>query len=497
MKYKILILILFLFSCSTKTPKEPQEKILVDIDGKATISVNEFLRRAEYVPRPDYCKANTYIHKKIILNSLIAEKLLALEAGNDSPLLENIEFQNYIKGHKEQAMRQYMHHVEATDKVVLDNAELTNAYKFAGREYDVAYFTIVDSSVAEKAHDELVQNPQQFDEFYFQMTGQKNVPNRKVQWNSDEHVKLHQTLFSQDITKGQVLSPIKFDENGYLFIKILGWTDTKVITEKQQRERLDQITEKLTEIKASAIWENRVSEIMRGKRMDFNKDVFNKMAEILYASYFPTSEEKKDIAINQLWQQEDEQNPKSLQDMSNEVFLQEPFFTIDGNVWTVDDFRNALMSHPLVFRTNKVNPNEFPQQLRLAIADLVRDHFITQQAYKAGYDKVNIVERNVNMWKDTFFALNEKHQFLDSVHENRDFAKNYHEILDETLNPYINKLQEKYYKKVKLDFKTFEDISLSSIDLLVMHQDQPYKYVVPLFPIITNDHLIEYVDKIH
>ncbi len=497
MKIKTLLLSLSLLiiACGVKAPKEPKEKILVNIAGLSTISVNEFLRRAEYVPRPDYCRSNTYLHKKIILNSLIAEKILALEAGKDSPLLSKIEFQHFIKGHKEQAMRRYMHHIEATDKVILETTEIKNAYKFAGREYHIVYFTLDDSSTANKAQRELATDPKRFQDIYFQIAGNTSAPQRKVKWKNNEHIKLHHALFSHDLIKGQVLQPIKVDENNYVFIKILAWTDDMVITEKQRQERLDDVREKLTQIKAGAIWDKRVAQIMRGKRMDFNDDVFYILTELLYDIYFPSAEKKRNNAINQLWQQEDEQAQKVIHDIPDDALLQQPFLSVDGNVWTVKDFRTKLMSHPLVFRNQHVGSKEFPQQFRLAVADLVRDYYVTQKAYEAGYDNVNIIKRNVNMWRDTFLAFNEKHRYLESVGETRSFAQNYHKILKETLNPYINELQKKYYKKIKLDFDAFEDIVLTSIDLFVKYNQQPFKSVVPLFPVITDDHLIEYVDK--
>lgn len=71
--------IVLLSHCSTQKPSS-HETILAKV-GDKTISVNEFIRRAEYTPRPAYCRGENYIHRKIILNSLVAEKLLALEAG--------------------------------------------------------------------------------------------------------------------------------------------------------------------------------------------------------------------------------------------------------------------------------------------------------------------------------------------------------------------------------------------------------------------------------
>ena len=71
-------LVLFILSCSDKSQStfEPSLNILATI-GDKSITVNDFIKRCEYVPRPNYCKNNNYIHKKIALNSLIAEKILS------------------------------------------------------------------------------------------------------------------------------------------------------------------------------------------------------------------------------------------------------------------------------------------------------------------------------------------------------------------------------------------------------------------------------------
>ena len=138
---------------------------------------------------------------------------------------------------------------------------------------------------------------------------------------------------------------------------------------------------------------------------------------------------------------------------------------------------------------------EFANQFRLAIADLVRDIYVTKEAYKKGYDRVPVVQRNVNMWRDSYIALYQKKALLDSVRETRNFNKNYHAIIEEHLNPYVRELQTKYNKQIELDFELFETISLSSIDLFVKQSEQPFIYVVPMFPLITSEHLIDYVTR--
>ncbi|MBN1466871.1 hypothetical protein JXA02_14045 [candidate division KSB1 bacterium] len=481
-----------LIVCGAPKPEQPTEKILVRI-GEVDISLDEFIRRAEYAPRPPYARQNTYVNKKIILNSLIAEKLLALAAGEDNPMLQDEEFQRFLLGRKEQAMRQWMHHVEATKKVVLDTSDVKRAYKLAGREYEIEYFTSSDSSFADRYRAHLSE-PELFYDAFYELTGDSLPAERTVKWLDKEHPAIHAALFERDFQIGQVLQPIRVEDD-YLFIKIKGWHDDVAFTPNQQQERLNNVKEKLTSLRASEIWTDRVAEIMRGKKLDLQPDVFRKLGDLFFAVYFHSDEERRDQLIEKVWDVEAEENKAVLADVSDEAFLQQPFFTVDGMTWTVADFRDAIDRHPLVFRERKMSSLEFPAQFRLAVADLVRDHFVTQEAYKKGYDQVNVVARNVRMWKDSYLAIYQRQKYLASVGEKRHFLNNYQTIIEETLNPYIRELQQKHYKEIELDFAAFEDISLTSIDLFVKQPEMPFKYVVPMFPLVTTEHLIDYVTK--
>lgn len=479
----ITVVICCAFSCQRMPQNSRAETILVNIDDKVTISKNEFIRRAEYTIRPPYCKGDGYLHKKIILNSLIAEKLLALEASDTSALAQDNEFQRFVNGRKEQAMRQWMHHVEATDKVKPDSSEINNYFKFAGREYEIAYFAIRDTTSLEQIHQA------------FQNSDVDSVfPTRTVKWSDSEAFPVLESLFSKQIEKGQILPPIKINKNEFLVTKVLGWTDTKMITGQQIQERFRKVKERLVTEKAGMIWEKVVAEIMKGKTIDFNRPVFRKMSDIFYQIYFKTSEEKKNKLNEHIWDME--QDSVFLPDKAElEQLLTQSFFTIDDQVWTVDDFRTELMSHPLVFRNRKMPSSEFAKEFRLAVVDLIRDHYVTKQAYKKGYDKVAVVSRNADMWRDAYLAQYQKQRYLHSIRESRQFDKHFMSIIGNHLNSYVDSLQQKYYQKIRLNVDEFESIPLTRIDVLVKQNDQPYPYLVPRFPVLTTDHLIEYVTK--
>ena len=117
--------------------------------GSRTITLQDFIRRAEYSIRPLYCRQANYIHKKIILNSLIAEKLLALEAEKAKiDLLDYSFFQSFIRGRSEQAMRQLHYYEKFYKQVELDSAAVLNAYKLAGRTVDITFLNFPDLNSA-------------------------------------------------------------------------------------------------------------------------------------------------------------------------------------------------------------------------------------------------------------------------------------------------------------------------------------------------------------
>ena len=81
--------LIFFLGCSEDGSEKPGEVLIAKV-GNKTISRFEFIRRAEYTIRPAYCRSDNYIHRKIVLNSLLAEKLFALEAGEQNELMQKM-----------------------------------------------------------------------------------------------------------------------------------------------------------------------------------------------------------------------------------------------------------------------------------------------------------------------------------------------------------------------------------------------------------------------
>ena len=61
----------------------------------------------------------------------------------------------------------------------------------------------------------------------------------------------------------------------------------------------------------------------------------------------------------------------------------------------------------------------------------------------------------------------------------------------------IRDSQNEYSNIIKIDTDKFEKIKLSTVDMSVMYSNQPYTKLEPDFPIITNDHVLDYGQKVN
>ncbi len=497
MKWKILFIYTFIVfaqimtSCGEEKKQEQEEVILVKV-GDATISLNEFMRRTEMTIRPAYCNRDNNIHKKIIINSLIAEKMLALEVGENNDLAQSRQFQLYIQGRQEQVMREWLLHKEGFEKVQLSESEIQKVYNVAGRTYKVQYFNIPDDGMAAIVKDKLKKEKGLFESLHKQLWPDEDIAEREVAWKSQEHPLIHERLFSDKPTKNSVVGPLKIGEDNHILMKVTGWTDQKFLSDQSRKEKWNEVKEKLTQERAFQLYNNYVLSIMDGKRLDFDLETFNKLVSIVGPIYIRSPQEKKELFLNTTLKKGKE-NPelKRLEDGFNGI-LDNSLLSFEGRVWTVRDFKEEIQRHPLVFRKNLPEDAKFAEHFRIAIVDMIRDKYLTEEAYKRGYENVNGVKRYTQMWKDALLAQYQKERYLIKTVPNLSDSLNTVIMLEKYLNPYINQLQEKYSDNIEVDVKQFNDIKLTRIDMIVMQSNVPFPIMVPSFPQITTDSRLDY-----
>jgi hypothetical protein len=488
-------------SCTRQKIKNEE---VIAVVGDRIITTDEFIRRAEYTIRPPYCKTNSSLEKKIILNSIIAEKLFAFEAGSDNPLAQSKAFRAFVRGRKEQIMRQVLYHEVIKGKAKPEAAEFEKRYKLAGRSYRLAYlaFDRLGAELADQRRRES-SGSDFFDGLYREWGGLGAPPEKVVSWKSRENPIMHSALFTEPLQVGQVVGPFRVERDQYIMVKVLGLDDQPALTDLSVRWRSQAVTEELEQEKGGAVWDQHVWELMKGKRMEFQKGALDQMVGLMKPVYLPEGMNREHGPTLNFPDQGDISSPSIDSVMAamgkDAEFADRPFFTFDGKTWTVAGFFGALASHPLVFRKRKIGENEFAEQFKLAVADLMRDQIVNQEAYDRGIDQLPHVKAHTDMWSDALLAEYEITSILRSkgavFDEGEEYAKRVG-CVHRYLNSHTDSLFKKYSTKIKIHIPNFEKIKLTRIDMFVLNQNAPYLDAVPAFPLITTRNSLAYGRKL-
>jgi len=331
-----------------------------------------------------------------------------------------------------------------------------------------------------------------FEDVYAKIGGTDAVPTRQVVWQREGNDAIIEALYSDTLRVGQVIGPIQTDEKLYTAIKILGWNESIAITDEQIRLRMNDVKERLNRREAEKIYEKYVLKVMKGKTVQFEAKAFYRLADAIKPLYIIPEEEKQKQFNTKLWGEESQNvTPKPITNEFEEI-KDWPLLTIAGDVWTVERLRDEMSRHPLVFRKKRVNDNNFNEQFKLAVVDLIRDKYLTEESYKRNYDRLPSIKRYADMWQDHAVALFHEQQVLRSQGCTYNIYKEPAKTLEQYLNPYVDSLQVKYSDQVEIDMKMFEDVKLTRIDMFVIEQNVPYPIAVPSFPVITSDVRLDY-----
>jgi len=479
-----LVFVLFFNGC--EHPVIVPDHIVLAKVGKKIITIDDFIRRAEYTIRPDYCRQSNYIHKKIILNSLIAEKLTASEVIKSGNTFDKVYLTAFLTGRKEQAMRQRFYADKFYSRTRILEKEIQSSYSLSGRKIRVNFINIPDKEIAIRIK-QLLNEGTPIDTIYGSFW-EGNVPEKEISWFDREQDEIHNALFSKNLKKGSIIGPIRTEDNTFVIMLVNGWVDQLAITNKDQKQRYDDVKERMIEAKAKVKYLSWVESIMAGKSFKLDSDVFKAYAEKAADYYIQTDSIKQSTLNHALWEQPVAIDQAKILEGHGQKQLNEEMtiFLYNDEAWSIKKFHKLLRKHPLVFRKRKMSRSEFPAQLRLAIADLLRDEEITKECYQSGVDKHWSIGLNYELWEDSYASM----KFLNQLN-NRKIITETKQHFD-ILNQIIDSLQIVYSNQIEINMDAFEAIELTSTDMMVTQMGVPYPIIVPSFPILTTDSRLDY-----
>ncbi len=492
----LTLVILISFQCGKKNKNEG----ILAVIGDRIITQDEFIRRAEYTVRPPYCRGDSPRARSIVLNSLVAEKLYALEAGERNALSESPAFQSMIRGRKEQFMRRVFLDEVTKGKTTPEVSEFRSRTSVAGREYRLSFFTVSREKIgALKDWGAIAARSESFNDLHEKTGGLGPPPQRIVSWKSSELPAVHNALFSGPLRKDQVIGPIDIGEDGYLMMRILDWSDRPAVSDQDVRERRESVRRKMEEEKKQAVWDDYVFGLMKGRKLEFQREPFEKMTELMRTLYTPDRKAGDRFSLDGSMPAESFSRRTAdsiLSEIRSNRMEGRPFFTFDGRTWTVSDFLKLTASHPLVFRKRRMRSGEFPEQFKLAVADLLRDEIVNRKAYDRGMDRLPAVQWETMMWSDALLAAYHRHRILKSRGAAADSAAGADRDPDRLLGVYTDSLFKAHSGRIGINIGALESIRLTRIDLVALNRDLPYIDAVPAFPAFTAKSRLDYGSRL-
>jgi len=158
---------------------------------------------------------------------------------------------------------------------------------------------------------------------------------------------------------------------------------------------------------------------------------------------------------------------------------------IGKDSFSIDEILSMIKIHPLQFRNGYYRKMTFNQQLKYALADLIRDIYLNTEAKKMGLDNHVAVINEYEKWYDNFRAVQNRKSIVGDI--------NFSSMnVPKALNQYFTKLAKKHSNDIWINIKAIESLSLSSIDMVVLNDNKPYEVFCPTFPVITSHHQFDY-----
>jgi len=487
--YFIFISLLFFINIScdkTPTINLDQEVIIAKIENKV-ITVNDFLKRCEYSPRPAYCNGDNYIHKKIALNSLIAEKMLAVEFDRNKQAI-NENQRNFIEGRKEQLMRHLMLKKYGYEDIQLDSILLMQQYQLRKRTYEVEYVIKNENVLKElNAKENIVTSKENAP-----VPSVNNISSKNLSYNDQMVDSIRELLFSSGPELNQVYGPYIATDSTVFYMKVSGWITGVNISDQQKKDTWESVKNEMTEAQALKKYSSYISNLMRDKKIKYDERNFEIFAKLVSNVYKIEKFKKEKMIQSSIWESNNAVQIETLnlaKNMKEKIILHH-----DGKNWTINEIMSLIKKHPLVFRKKNINPNNFTNELKFSLADLFRDMHITKQGYDLGLDQNINVKSETNKWQDYIKSELIKTKYAKSFQKNSNSndRNNQYKLITNK----IDSLQKAYSNKIKINTDKFEEIELLSIDLFGMYSNQAYNNLEPPFPILTDDHLLDYGSKI-
>ncbi len=423
MLIKISIILFFVLNINSFLSGQQNQETLAKI-GSTEISKSEFIERSELSPFPGArSNPNSIETKKNILYTLIAEKILALEAVK-SGFDTTSDYRKYISNIEKMNMRDQLFKKEIESRINIDNEELLDAVKRGRQNLNVKFIFSQHSSEI-KYLDSLIKSGASFDSllsFRSENFEQKDF----LQVTFGTMVTSVESVLYK-LQPGEISAPVNLKEGFYIFKLYSKETknidDEKLVSDAKKVLR----SRKIDELYYYFI-QNTFKDIEAEIDSVIYKNLLANLSEILHEKY---TDYKPDKYTNAFLL--DEYSISLIKNKFNKNTLNRKFISAANVEISLDNYLEMLKLEAPKFRD--ISPGIIQNTMRVFTTNLLQREIITKIAYQENLQNDPEVIKNVNVWRNHYLSKKMEAKIYSSIEVNGDEVEKFILNSDDYKNP--------------------------------------------------------------
>jgi parvulin-like peptidyl-prolyl isomerase len=422
-----LFLILFLI-IDIYLPAQTSNGLIGKV-GNENISEREFKIRYELVPHLSRNQFNMDSSKQDLVNSIVAEKLLALEANRLG--FDTTDYFRYSAQQiRDLLVRDALYNKVITSKLNISQEDIQRAIDRRSKSLEVKIISTDDSSLIFNYYKKL-KNGTSFDSiemFTDKLEYDSNKAVVKITFGQMQDDFVEDTLYSLKI--GSISSPLKTN-GGWFIFKLVGIKSTIPLNAKDPD--YDKSVLNVIRLRKSRIVGLKYLEkFYKNRKAIVDSTLFIQLNQKVSAVLSAKKQNNDYGAHGQLYL--DETNIMKLIDEFGQTELTKDIVHISKLPLPLKEYLFSLIAYP--FTIKDPSPRSTSYRLMENLNKYIQYKFLAEEGLKQGLQNIPEVKEDINIWKDDYLAKMLKNTFKDSVSVTEDDIK--HEYLGNNESEKVN-----------------------------------------------------------
>jgi hypothetical protein len=398
--------IIALFFCTSLLPAlqlRPDDP-LVKI-GNITITRQEFINRYEMTPAINRRKGESESDKAEFLLSMIAEKILVLKAQQEGWNNDTV-LNNAVKEIEQLLVRDELFRKEVQDKITITDAERQMGMKRSLNDMKVYFLYAKTKEGAEFLSSQIAKGkPLESFSFAEDSSDEFEGPDSAIARWGDVDERMEQVIYNLELngTSG----PIQLDDGWYI-VKLMGKTVTVLVGEKERKGQMEKVESVFRKRKE----QKRMTEYMNSTLKQIRTDVQAKYLKSLVFHLWDIAQQKFPVRNDTTLFFVDKGVMEELRRRMKDT-LQKTFVTFPHTAWTLERTLEKIVSTNLA--TVKPSLTKIRLDVEQRLKDIIDQEYLVQAGYKKGLHQSAAVQKDLNVWRDTYMAQIVKNRIEDTI----------------------------------------------------------------------------------